>query len=230
MPARPSVLVVDDEATTLRALSILLARHGYDVLTAARAPQALQILEREPVQVVISDEDMPEMSGREFLSIVRRRFPSTVRIVLSGCASFEAAVRSINEADVFRYLTKPYQSETVLAAVADALVARARDALGNQLLAVVEQARGLTASGPPQPAAGQAPPAAETRSGFPEEKLRRLSGREREILSLISDGRRVSQIAPTLCLSVHTVRNHIKTIFRKLDVHSQSELMRQSRR
>jgi two-component system, probable response regulator PhcQ len=230
MPAHPNVLVVDDEATTLRALSVLLARQGYDVRTAARAREALQILEREPVQVVISDENMPEMSGGEFLSIVRRRFPNTVRIVLSGCASFDSAVRSINEADVFRYLTKPYQSETLLAAVASALDALARDALGNQLLAVVEQARGLTATSPPQPAAGQAPPASGPASGFPEEKLRRLSGREQEILSLLSDGRRVSQIAATLCLSVHTVRNHLKAIFRKLDVHSQAEIMRQSRR
>jgi DNA-binding NtrC family response regulator len=68
---------------------------------------ALELLASEPVDVVVSDERMPGMSGSEFLGLVRRKYPQTVRIILTGHASLEAAIRSINEGEIYRFFTKP---------------------------------------------------------------------------------------------------------------------------
>jgi len=71
-----------------------LANEPYDILSAASAEEALPILDREQVDVVISDEKMPGMSGSEFLAIVRQEYPDTVRMILTGHASLESAIRA----------------------------------------------------------------------------------------------------------------------------------------
>lgn len=102
-----TVLVVDDVPSVLNLLNNALTAHSYNVLTAPSAEAALEILHHHPVDVVISDERMPGMCGSEFLAIVSNKYPDTVRIILTGHASLDAAIRAINEAGIYRFLTKP---------------------------------------------------------------------------------------------------------------------------
>ncbi len=101
------VLFVDDEPNILESLRKTLRKESYEFLVAHSAAEAMAILKRESVQVVVSDEQMPGMSGSHFLSIMRQEQPQTIRILLTGHASIEAAMRAINEGAIYRFLTKP---------------------------------------------------------------------------------------------------------------------------
>jgi DNA-binding NtrC family response regulator len=101
------ILFVDDEPQVLGGLKNALRKEPYEMLTATSGPQALEVLSSQPIDVVVSDEQMPGMSGSELLSLVRHKYPDTVRIILTGQASLDAAIRAINEGEVYRFLTKP---------------------------------------------------------------------------------------------------------------------------
>ncbi len=101
------VLIVDDEPTVRGVLEDAFALEQFQVLSADSAENALGILEKEEVDVVISDEQMPGMHGSEFLSLVRKEHPDTIRMILTGHASLEAAIRAINEGEIYRFFTKP---------------------------------------------------------------------------------------------------------------------------
>ena len=103
-----NVLIVDDERTITDMLKDALSREPYNILIAASAEEALAVLTREQVDVVISDEKMPGMPGSEFLAIVRQKYPDTIRMILTGYASLESAIRSINEGEIYRFFTKPF--------------------------------------------------------------------------------------------------------------------------
>lgn len=107
MTAKRKILFVDDEPYVTAALKRAFRREPYEILTAGSAKQALDLLAGEEIQVVVSDEKMPEMSGSEFLGIVCERYPKTIRMILTGQASLEAAIRAINEGQVYRFFTKP---------------------------------------------------------------------------------------------------------------------------
>ena len=101
------VLFVDDEPALLEGLRRSLRREPYDLITADSAAAALEILGRTSVDVVVSDESMPGMAGSEFLTVVCRRYPETIRIMLTGNASLDVAVRAINQGEIYRFLMKP---------------------------------------------------------------------------------------------------------------------------
>jgi diguanylate cyclase (GGDEF)-like protein len=102
---RRRVLLVDDDSAVLELLRATLQR--YDILTATSARSALEILRKEHVDVVVADENMPEMPGCELLSIVFREFPACGRVILTGHATVELAVRAVNEAHITSFLLKP---------------------------------------------------------------------------------------------------------------------------
>jgi two-component system probable response regulator PhcQ len=102
-----SILLVDDETHVTDALSRHFPKAKYQVFKAGSAAEAYSVLDRHSIDVVVSDERMPGESGSEFLANVRRRFPRTIRIILSGQASLEAAIRAINEGEVYRFFLKP---------------------------------------------------------------------------------------------------------------------------
>ena len=83
MSTRPSILFVDDEERIVNQLKIIF-RQRYDVYTATSGKQALEILQSTPLDVVVSDQRMPEMNGTEVLARVKSLYPNTVRMVLSG--------------------------------------------------------------------------------------------------------------------------------------------------
>jgi DNA-binding NtrC family response regulator len=108
----PTVMLVDDEEMVTTALgSFLQLETPYRVLTFNSPRLAIQILERETVDVVVADFMMPEMDGVDFLKAVRERRPHSTRILLTGYADVENAIRAINEAGLYQYLQKPWDNE-----------------------------------------------------------------------------------------------------------------------
>jgi len=102
------VLFVDDDRKILQAVKRIFYQEDLEVVTAESANEALSILETSVTAVVVTDERMPGMSGSELLMEVRERYPNTVRIMLTGCATLELALDAINRAEVHRFLLKPY--------------------------------------------------------------------------------------------------------------------------
>lgn len=101
------ILLVDDEPFVLESLEDSLRNEPYMVQSVTSAALALEIIGQAHVDVVVTDERMPGMAGSQFLSVLKSRDPSIMRIMLTGQASLEAAVRAINEGEVFRILLKP---------------------------------------------------------------------------------------------------------------------------
>ncbi|MEI7673684.1 MAG: response regulator, partial [Deltaproteobacteria bacterium] len=102
-----TILLVDDDPIVLSTLNYCLRNTGYEVLTADGGIQALEIMETKKIKVLVSDEQMEGMSGSELLAEARRRFPHTLRILLSGHTTPEMAMRAVNEGGIYRFLAKP---------------------------------------------------------------------------------------------------------------------------
>lgn len=117
---RPTLLVVDDEPGMRTTLMRLLRRDGYRILTASSGSEALDLLAVNPVQVIMTDQRMPGMSGIEFLDIVKNLYPRTVRIILSGYTDLAAVTNAVNRGAVFRFLTKPWDDDKLREQVRDA--------------------------------------------------------------------------------------------------------------
>src|ERR1700722_7452019 len=105
MAAKPSLLVVDDEPDLVQSVKDLL-RRDYNVLGAPRASEGLQIMEREHVQVVISDHRMPDMTGVEFLRRIKELHPEAIRLLFTAYSDMAAVIDAINQGSVFRYISK----------------------------------------------------------------------------------------------------------------------------
>jgi response regulator RpfG family c-di-GMP phosphodiesterase len=115
------ILCVDDEINILKSLERTLHLAGYKVVTAISGPAALDILAKEPVDLAIVDQKMPEMTGVEFLAIIKDQYPHMARIMLSGYSDFNNVVRAVNEGEIFRFLTKPWEDQELKSAIALAL-------------------------------------------------------------------------------------------------------------
>lgn len=107
---RPTVLLVDDEPNILAALVRLLRHEPYQVLTASSAADAFEILARADVDVVVSDQSMPGMSGVEFLARVREIYPHATRVVLSGRMDLATVTEAFNRGHIFSYIAKPWDN------------------------------------------------------------------------------------------------------------------------
>jgi DNA-binding NtrC family response regulator len=106
-----TILLVDDEPYVLAALRRCLMDEDYVVRTAIHPAQAFEILASEPIDVVISDHDMPGVLGLTFLSEVRDQYPDIVRMMLSGKADLKLANEAVNAEIIYRFLGKPWQEE-----------------------------------------------------------------------------------------------------------------------
>ncbi|MGB9624214.1 MAG: response regulator, partial [Phycisphaerae bacterium] len=102
-----TVLLVDDEPNVLAGLTRVLHKEAYTILTAHTAEEAARVLETRPVDLIVSDESMPGMSGTEFLARVAAEHPNIVRIVLTGHPTLSTALRALNEGKVYHFFTKP---------------------------------------------------------------------------------------------------------------------------
>ena len=115
-----TVLFVDDEVNILKALQRLLRNEEMNVLCTDRASEALEIVARDPVQVVVTDQRMPEMSGVDLLSKVRERQPDLVRMLLTGYTEIDVAVDAINRGQIYRLITKPWNDDELRATIRQA--------------------------------------------------------------------------------------------------------------
>lgn len=104
---KPIVLCVDDDEQQLAANARVLRLEQVQVITTTSAREGLQILAATRVAVLVSDFEMPEMSGVELCAAARATSPATVRILLTGRGTFDTAVSGINEGEIFRFLSKP---------------------------------------------------------------------------------------------------------------------------
>lgn len=116
-----TLLLVDDEESILRSLRRVFWNEGYRIVTATSGPEALDLLKKDPVSLIISDQRMPDMIGAEFLSQAKSIRPHAIRIMLTGHSHVEAATQAINEGEIFRYLTKPWDDDQLRMTVREAL-------------------------------------------------------------------------------------------------------------
>jgi DNA-binding NtrC family response regulator len=120
MNDKPVLLFVDDEERIVKLLKIMF-RSEYEVYTATSAREALAVLETIPVDVLISDQRMPEITGIQLLSQVRERWPETVRLLLTGYSDLVAIVGAVNEGEVYRFINKPWNQAELRAVIAEAV-------------------------------------------------------------------------------------------------------------
>lgn len=133
------VLLVDDEPNVLSALRRSLRGRGFEVRCAASGAEGLELLQREPVDAIISDMRMPGMSGAEFLHASLAWAPDAVRILLTGYADIGSAVQAINEGEVFRYVSKPWDDTLLLQGLNDGLARKVLERERDALRAIAEQ-------------------------------------------------------------------------------------------
>jgi response regulator RpfG family c-di-GMP phosphodiesterase len=104
------VLYVDDEENNLISFKATF-RIKYKVFTAISGDEAMKILEAQPIDIIITDQRMPNMTGVEFLEKVVEKYPDTMRILLTGYADMNAVVEAVNKGKIFHYLSKPWNED-----------------------------------------------------------------------------------------------------------------------
>ena len=129
MTNKPRVLLVDDHPMILSTYRRTLQQSGAEILLAEGPTQALGLLERQPIEVVLSDYQMPGMKGDVFLEQVRDRWPRTVRILITAYTDVHIVEDVVRRGAIFRFLTKPCSPEKLKSAIGDAIeeTRRARD-------------------------------------------------------------------------------------------------------
>lgn len=116
-----AILCIDDEESILKTLNRLLRREGYKIHTATSGEEGLEILGKEKIDLILCDQRMPKMNGFEVLRIARKKYPETMRIMLSGYSDFDNLVKTINEGEIFRFLSKPWDMEELKNVIRSAL-------------------------------------------------------------------------------------------------------------
>src|SRR5262245_6598809 len=212
MGAVVRILLADDEETFRTSVAVLLRREGYDCDVASSAEEAADLLSKAQYDLLITDLRMPGNNDLELLRGVAAGRGLLPVIVVTAFPSVPTAIEAMRCA-VVDYLVKPFDFDDLLRSVRRALETRKaarmleslRDALtdGSTVSQIARRAS--------VPSNGSAADA--------------LTPREREIVAALSGGQRVGAVATRLGVSEHTVRNHLKAVYRKLDVHSQVELL-----
>ncbi|GMQ88310.1 MAG: hypothetical protein BMS9Abin08_1546 [Gammaproteobacteria bacterium] len=133
-----TLLLVDDEPNILKALRRLLHNDGYRILTAGSGREGLALLEDNDVNVIISDQRMPHMTGVEFLTKVKDLYPQTVRIVLSAYSDFSVFTDAINHGSIYKFFTKPWDDELMRTNIQEAFQRSELSWKNNQLTRVFE--------------------------------------------------------------------------------------------
>jgi response regulator RpfG family c-di-GMP phosphodiesterase len=104
------ILYVDDEENNLVSFKATF-RLKYNVLIASSADAAIKILETKPVEIIITDQRMPQMTGIEFLEKIIDKYPDPIRILLTGYADMNAVIDAVNKGKIFHYLSKPWSEQ-----------------------------------------------------------------------------------------------------------------------
>lgn len=223
----PRVLIADDQLTYLAEMAELLRGAGYDCDCVADGPQCERELLRGDTDVLVADIRMP---GNVNLELARKvqALPNPPSVILmTGFPTLESAIHSV-KLKITAYLVKPFGFNELLHEVQEALAARRRrDSEIRTLGAHHPHPQMDYSNSPPTPVPPSAPNARrgmdEMAAQHPE--VQRLTKREFEVLVRVLMGDDVPSIGSALFISPHTVRNHLKAIYRKLDVRSRVELV-----
>jgi signal transduction histidine kinase len=122
MEEKIRILVVDDEQPVLDFMERIFLYDGYEIITALSGEEGLNILSRvSPIQLVISDQRMPTMTGVEFLEQVCIKWPDTVRMILSGYADLEAVISAINRGQIYKFISKPWNTSDLRVTIGNAI-------------------------------------------------------------------------------------------------------------
>lgn len=195
-PRLHRVLIVDDEESILRSVQRLLRNQPYEVVTAGGAKEAIAIFERETVHLVMADHRMPGRTGVELLREIRDRWPKTIRIILSGYTEVKAIIGAVNDGEVYKYFTKPWNDEEIKLNLRRALEQYDLQAenrrLTEEIVAQNEQLRQLNALLDQR--------AADATAGFTSFQ-RMLDGVEVMVLTIDAHGLIVAANAPAMRLT-----------------------------
>ena len=121
MEEQHTILCLDDEQNILNSLRRLLRREGYNLLLASTGQQAFELLAANDVQLVISDQRMPEMNGTEFLAKVKDQYPDILRIILTGYTDVDSITESINKGHIYKFFLKPWNDQNLKLEIRQAL-------------------------------------------------------------------------------------------------------------
>lgn len=116
-----NVIALDDEQNILESLQRLLFKEDFGIFTTADYKEALKVLEKEQIKLVMSDQRMPDITGVEFLKEVKRLYPDVVRILITGHTDIKSAEDAINYGGVYRFINKPWNGEELKGAVRQAI-------------------------------------------------------------------------------------------------------------
>lgn len=114
-----NVLYVDDEIHNLNAFKASF-RRIYRVFTAESAKEGRQVLEKNQIHIIISDQRMPDMTGIEFFESILADFPDPIRMLLTGYADINAVIGAINKGQVYKYFSKPWDDQELIKTINEA--------------------------------------------------------------------------------------------------------------
>lgn len=114
-----NLLIIDDEIEITKSIARQF-RKKYTVFSATSAKEGIAIMEKEHIQVVLSDQRMPDMTGVDFFSVIKDKYPDALKLLLTGYSDIEAVIGAINEGQVFRYVTKPWNPDELDSIVKEA--------------------------------------------------------------------------------------------------------------
>ncbi len=119
MTKKHTLLVVDDEPDVADSVRDLLRRE-FNVLCAKSAEEGIQLMQNNEVQIIMTDQRMPKITGVELLAKIRQRYPHAVRMLFTGYADLDSIIAAINQGHVYGFLKKPWQPEELEAVVREA--------------------------------------------------------------------------------------------------------------
>ncbi|MDH5597515.1 MAG: response regulator [Cyclobacteriaceae bacterium] len=117
---KPSILYVDDERDNLTTFKSVFRRH-YDVSIALSGMEGIEILKTKKIDLVITDQRMPEMTGVDFLKETVHDYPDIIRMILTGFSDIKDIIEAINKGKVYAYITKPWHKDELKLAIDNAL-------------------------------------------------------------------------------------------------------------
>src|SRR4051794_16729534 len=119
MPRRHTILIVDDEPDVVQSVKDLL-RLDYKVLGVTSADEAVQLMRDNEVDVIMTDQRMPDMTGVELLEKIKVPYPEATRLLFTGYADIRAVIEAINQGNVYRYITKPWDPDELQTIIREA--------------------------------------------------------------------------------------------------------------
>jgi two-component system probable response regulator PhcQ len=218
-----AVLIVDDEPKIYHALRRALHREPYDILYANGGEEALKLLSERPVDVVVADQNMPNMQGSVLLARIRQQYPDVVRMMLTGDARLETVMAAVNKGEIYRFFTKPCNEAELIISIRDALQMRALKFEAQRLLDTVKkqsaQIQSLQSGQPEAPADGA--PAAPVDGELPPIALKhpaRTAAPSGPVTSDPKKGRYVIDAGKDIPQDVDTLLDEIRSELEKLDL------------